>query len=208
MAINGTTTYNDYSIKMKGTATNDLTTTFEGGLVEVFSPQAVNIAVGWNTHVLTAPFEWNGTDNLLVEICYDNLADPYTNNSETPWDCPGFNASCYYRSDGTLACPNPTGTVAQERPITRFTVIQSSPDPADYSFTWTGGDVSAQAQNPFAIPMADTTFQVVVEHIVGGCTDTASVSVSVNCDTCHAPTPDLTHISCNGGADGKSSLQE
>ncbi len=203
--INGTTNYNSYTISMGCTGTTDLTT-WEGGLTQVFSPQNISIATGWNTHVLTTAYEWDGISNLVVEVCYDNLATSYTNNSITPYTTTGFNSSIYYFSDGTPACPyTTTQTVSTNRPITRFTTCPTIPDPANFTFDWTPSALMADptAQNTYSLPMVTTDYQLVVTDNNGGCTDTVNIHVDVMCDTCLAPLPTLTHITCNGGMDGE-----
>jgi len=203
-AINGTTTYNSYTIKIGTTATTSLTA-WETGLTQVFGPQNVNIALGWNTHVLTTPYQWDGTSNVVVEICYDNLAISYTNNSITPWHCTTYNSSLYYRSDSQLACPATTQTTSINRPITRFNTVLVAPDPNNYAFSWpnTGGISSDSVQNPYAMPQVTTDYQLVVTDLNGGCTDTVNILIDVLCDTCYAPSPTLTNITCFGGSDGE-----
>ena len=204
ITVNGTTAYNSYTIKI-GTTASTVLTTWETGLSQVFGPQNINIAAGWNNHTLTTPYNWDGTSNLVIEICYDNLAVTYTNNSITPWDCPGFNSSLYYYSDSQAACPASTSTVSSNRPITRFNTVLVTPDPSNYSFSWpnTGGINADSVQNPFALPQVTTNYQLVVTDLNGGCTDTVEVLIDVLCDTCYAPNPTLTHITCNGGIGGE-----
>ncbi len=116
----GTTVYNDYSIGMKLTTTTNLNN-WETGVQNVFTPQVVNITPGVNMHVLDTPFVWDGVSNLVVQICYDNLATAHTNNSVTPYSVESFLASKYYYSDGTLACPyTQSGLSSANRPITYF----------------------------------------------------------------------------------------
>ncbi len=202
-AINGTTTYNSYQISMGCTGTTSLTA-WEAGLTQVMSPQNIVINTGWNVHALTTAYEWDGISNLVVEICYDNLAVSYTQNSSTPYTTTGFNSCLYYRSDSQPACPATTATTSSNRPITRFTTCPTIPDPANFSFAWTPVSEidDATAQNTFGVPSVTTNYQLVVTDLNGGCTDTVQVLIDVMCDTCYAPNPTLTHITCNGGSDG------
>ncbi len=206
--INGTTAYNQYSIKMKCTSAAALTTTWETGLTTVFSPQNITVTTGWNNFTLTTAYEWDGISNLVVEICYDNLSTSYTQNCITPWTTTTFPSSTYFYSDGTPACPSTTqsfGSPSTNRPVTRFTTCPTIPNPANFTFAWTPVPPmsDATAQNPFALPQVPTTFQVVVTDLNGGCTDTASVFVNVLCDTCQQPHPVVTNVTCFGGTDGE-----
>lgn len=206
-AINGTTTYNSYQVSMGCTGTTTLTT-WESGLTQVMSPQNINIAVGWNTLVLTTAYEWDGISNLVVEVCYDNLATSYTQNSATPWTTTTYNSSLYYRSDSQPACPATTVTTSTNRPVTRFTSCPTIPDPNNYSFEWTTNVVgtpitNATDQNPYSLPVETVDYQLVVTDLNGGCTDTIMTHIDVLCDTCQAPIPVITDVTCFGGQNGE-----
>jgi hypothetical protein len=43
-----------------------------GGLTSVFSSVSYNSTVNWNVFNLSTPFAWDGTSNLVIEICFDN----------------------------------------------------------------------------------------------------------------------------------------
>ena len=201
---NATSLFMDYSIKMGCTSTSSLSV-WETGLTTVFSPQNINVNLGWNTLVLTTAYEWDGISNIVMEICYDNLSTSYTYNWTTPYQQTTFNSSLYYYSDITPACPYMTSqTVSNNRPVTRFTTCPTIPDPNNFSFQWTPNTfISNNAiQNPYALPLVNTTYTAVVTDLNGGCTDTVSLSFNVFCDTCLAPVPTLTPVTCYGGNDG------
>jgi len=202
--INGTTTYNSYQMSMGCTGTSSLTA-WETGLTQVLSPQNIVVNTGWNVHTLTTAYEWDGISNLVIEICYDNLAVSYTQNSATPYTTTAFNSALYYYSDSQAACPATTATTSMNRPVTRFTTCPTIPDPANYSFAWTpAADIDdATAQNTFGMPQVTTNYQLVVTDLNGGCTDTVDVLIDVLCDTCYAPSPTITDVTCFGGSDGE-----
>lgn len=202
-AINGTTTYNAYQIYMGCTPTTSLTN-WETGLTQVMAPQNITISTGWNTHQLTTAYEWDGVSNLVVEICYDNLAVTYTNNSITPYTTTTFNSCLYYFSDSQPACPATTSTTSTNRPITRFTTCPTVPDPNNYTFQWTPNTWldNAAIQTPTGTPLQTTQYLVTVTDINGGCTDTSSVLVNVSCGTCYAPIPELHDPICFGDSTG------
>ncbi len=61
----------NFKIKLKHTNKNQANNQFENsGFTEVLSFPLMTVGEGWNTHNFTTPFEWNGTNNLLVEITY------------------------------------------------------------------------------------------------------------------------------------------
>ncbi len=82
-------TMNAFTINMGGTTTTQMTSTFQpnGGMTTVFSSTVAAVA-GWNVHTFTTPFIWNGSDNILIEICYDNSS--YTSNSSVYYTTTSF----------------------------------------------------------------------------------------------------------------------
>lgn len=201
--INGTNLYNSFQISMKCTQITNLTT-WETGLTQVLNPVNHVVNVGWNTHPLDIAYEWDGTSNLVVEICYNNLATSFTNNSITPWTTTAFTSTIYYRSDGTAACPyTGTPTTSTNRPITRFNWCPTTPDPNDFTYEWTPnfGINDTTLQNPTLSPTLPTTYYVTVTNINGGCIDTDSITITVQC--CQIPQVSTTDVTCYGGNDGK-----
>ncbi len=210
--INGTTNYNAFEIQMGCTQTTNLTT-WEQGLNVVMPATNITITPGWNVHALTNSYDWDGVSNLVVQICYDNLATAYTNNSITPWTTTAFTSTLYYRSDATAACPyTGTPTTSTNRPVTRFGWCPSTPDPSNYSYTWTAnpgsqtaGIVSPNTQQTAAVPVVPTWYVATVTDIAGGCSDTDSILVHVDC--CDPSNIIVTDLTCNQAADGAISVE-
>ncbi len=96
-----------YAIKMGTTtvttldASTWLTTTHIGRIGADYQPVA-----GWNTFTFPTGFFWNGTDNIVLEVCNGQSpiadGDWYTHNPEVPYTTGlSFNASHTYRVDNT-----------------------------------------------------------------------------------------------------------
>ena len=64
----------NFKIKMKNTTANQVSTTFESGLTQVYSLNILTPGEGWNTHSFNEGFVWDGTKNLLVQVEYSNIA--------------------------------------------------------------------------------------------------------------------------------------
>ncbi len=68
--------FNNLTIKMGGTTTanlyNGASITVIGGLTTVKNPFTYSTILGFNSFTFDASYTWNGTDNLVVEVCYDN----------------------------------------------------------------------------------------------------------------------------------------
>ena len=77
------------------------------GLQQVYSGH-LNCSQGWNTFVFTTPFQYNGTDNLVLVI--DDNSGDYDGSSYTFYaHNAGANRSVYYYSDSNNPDPsNPT----------------------------------------------------------------------------------------------------
>lgn len=202
---NSTTTYNSYSVRMGCTGTTSLTT-WETGLTQVFGPQNINIATGWNDLPFSTAYEWDGISNLVIEVCYDNLSTSYTQNASSPYETTSYNSSIYYRSDGTQACPY-TGspTTSTKRPITRFSFCPTTPDPSAFTFDWSINGTSqavAQYNTPvrfYDLPTTATDYRLIVTNIAGGCSDSIDFHVDFEC---LMPLPVVAVPTCNGGNDG------
>lgn len=132
VALQGAGSHLDYSISMKNTTSTALTT-YETGLTQVFSTGAYPPVTGWNTHALTTAFSWNGTSNIVVEVCFWNGQFNYTSNAAVQWTT-GLpaNSSINYRADtGGPFCTSTltTAITTTTRPNIRFTRLVSCAAP-------------------------------------------------------------------------------
>lgn len=102
--------FNNFTVKMKNTTSTTYTGgSFETGATQVFTGNYTTVA-GYNTITLSTPFNWNGTDNLLIDICYDNSTatgsgvgtDILAGTSALPM-------SQFDRVDGAAGCALATG---------------------------------------------------------------------------------------------------
>lgn len=121
-------TMNGFTIKIgHTTATSFASTSFlsSTGMTTVYSGN-VTAATGWKTHTFNTPFTYNGTSNLLIEICFDNSA--YTTDSKTYYTATSSYNTLYLRSDVASGgvCNNTTGTRTYNRPNMKFTFSSSS----------------------------------------------------------------------------------
>jgi len=168
--VNGTTTYHDYTIRM-GVTNSTALTGWETGLSTVFAPQVVTIATGWNMHTLTTAYEWDGTSNIVIEICFNNLSAGYTYNSLSSLETTSFVSSLYYRSDGVIACNATSFSTSSNRPLTRFQTCDVGVDISDYNFSWTpaGALSDPTVIEPLMHATATTTYNLETTNMVTGC---------------------------------------
>lgn len=117
---------NNFYIAMKLSTATALSTTWETGLTTVISPSISfsPVANSVNVHTLTTPFYWNGTSNIVLEVCHNN-SNYNTNGASTSvkYINTSFNATHYYYADATTVCASPsTGYTATTRPNIFFGV--------------------------------------------------------------------------------------
>lgn len=98
--LNGAGAIDAYTIKIATTTKVSLdANTWEPSGNAAFGPVNYQPVIGVNTFAILPTFFWNGTDNLLVEVC--NGGNGFTNNPGVRWTTGlSFNGSHTYRSDG------------------------------------------------------------------------------------------------------------
>ncbi|MBI2272091.1 MAG: PKD domain-containing protein, partial [Bacteroidetes bacterium] len=202
---NSTQPYSGYTIKMGCTSATTLGFSWITGLTTVMGPVNYSSALGWNTHTLTTPYNWDGTSNIIVEICWDNstvsAADVVAGFSS------GF-GSVAYASNATNAESGCTiaavGGSTLSHPSTRFTYCKGVPQ---FSWSPAAGLNNASISNPIAAPATTTTYTVTVTGL-SGCTKTDVVTVQVNSCGCvlSAQANVIANVTCNGGNNGSASV--
>lgn len=108
VAKNSTAPFQNFTIKLKNTTrTTANGGAFETGAVTAYGPVNYSTVAGANNFTLTTPFYWDGTSNLLIDICYDNTVGTATDNVA---GTSGL-ALCHFdRIDNTTGCSLPTAT--------------------------------------------------------------------------------------------------
>ena len=150
-----TTTLTDYAISMKNTTVTELTTTFETGLTQVYfnaayTPSALT-GFANNTINLT-PFNWDGTSNIVIDICFNN--GTFTTNAVATWTTAFTGAAHFYNADATGVCGATTiGTVTNNRPMIQFTGTTGINYTPTLAWTWpalnqNGTTASTVVSNP------------------------------------------------------------
>ena len=117
--LNNSADLSDLYISMKNTTTEGLTE-WETDLIPVYGPINYTPRLGWNLHTLDIPFMWDGSSNIVVEICFKNNGT--SNNASTYLEGPYFsNATRYLRGNLIDLCASTSSTSAfSSRPNTTF----------------------------------------------------------------------------------------
>lgn len=80
-AAAGSPAFSNFNIKIKSTSATTLSNAaFDNtGFATNYSSNVTLTTTGWTTFTFSTPFSWNGSDNLLIEVCYNNSAGGGTN---------------------------------------------------------------------------------------------------------------------------------
>jgi hypothetical protein len=129
---NSASPHNGYTIKIDSTTSTALNTSGWVTTANTVYSSSYTPVSGWNTHTFSTPFNWNGTSNLVVEVCFNNTS--WNNNASTQWTTGvGFNASHMYYDDASGICGpspqinSPTNATSTSRPNMRFAIQSTVP---------------------------------------------------------------------------------
>jgi hypothetical protein len=122
-------TMNGLTIKIAHTSASSFTST---GFITASSPVTVysgNFTASsnqWNTHTFSTPFLYNGTNNILIDICWNNAS--YNNNTSVYATTTTNYMTLYKRSDLTTGglCTTVSGTQTYSRPNMKMNFSSSS----------------------------------------------------------------------------------
>ncbi len=99
---------NGFTIKMDHTTNSN----HPGALIPtgstVYTNASVSPTTGWNTYLFTSNFTWNGSDNIVVEVCFDNSS--YTSSYEVASDVYVNNITYGLYTDGDVGCSMTSAT--------------------------------------------------------------------------------------------------
>ncbi|XZF14038.1 T9SS type A sorting domain-containing protein [Chitinophagaceae bacterium MMS25-I14] len=175
--------FSGYTIKIAATnATSLAGGTLSPTFTTVYGPTSISTTAGDNIFPFTNLFNWNGTSNLLVDICFQN--DPggtgtfYSDNDEvTATDMP-YTCTYGYYDDNSALCGNtgPDYDYTTTLPLMKFNGIRLL-TPTAYS--WSNGTAVVGTSNPQVVnPTANTTYTGTLTAL--GCSiNTNPVSVTV-----------------------------
>ena len=182
-------TLNGFNIEIKHTTATTVTA-FETGFTNVYSGTHVALA-GWNDFTFSTPWAWNGTDNVLVMVCFDNSS--YTSNSTCYYDNTVAAMTGYAYNDYTAGCTDPYEGNTLSRPQTRFEYTGAAPilgvSPSSKDF----GNVCLGACSDWQVfTLSNTGIGTInVASIALGGADAAEFQIQNNPAPCALP-PDAT----------------
>lgn len=173
VSSNPSSSYQNFEIKMGCTANLDMSSGWENNLETVVASITHTPTQGWNKLTFSSPYLWDGTSNLVVQVCYSNtavVATPTVEYSNTT------NRTRYFNSNYGSACAVTTGgTISNWRINMKFDYY-SGPNVNNLSYSWTPttGMTNSSIPNPSITVNTPTTYTLVVQDLAGSCTDTVT----------------------------------
>lgn len=110
----------DYELGIKHTSANSVSG-FDTGFTSVFGPTTYTPVTGWNTHTFSSPFYWDGVQNLLIDVCFNNSS--FSGNDIVFHTSTSFTSVVYTFQDAAGVCASPG-------------FVQTSSDRPDIQFDW------------------------------------------------------------------------
>jgi hypothetical protein len=123
VTANSSQVLNGFNVKMKNFSGSSLSGFETTGMSTVFSGTYTVNGTGWQEINLTSPIQWDGTSNLVVEVCYNNSS--YTTSSTVNGTANSLNQMKHQHqdlssTDGCTAITSPS-TSYTARPNIRMT---------------------------------------------------------------------------------------
>jgi hypothetical protein len=171
---------NNFTVKMGATATTAITTNYDAAPPVVFGPAAVIAATGINTYTFATPFNWNGTSNVIIEVCHDLVPGGAGSTSVTRQATTNTTAF----TNATGACASTAGTAVAYRPVITFSAQVGTNVTGSTNFVWNPGAIPTNTAVVSPINtgtnVATVVYTVTATNPVSGCSNTATTSVVVN----------------------------
>ncbi len=149
----------NYTISMGHTAATNSAAHNVDATTTVKTPFTYSVALGYNDIIFDTPFTWNGSSNIVVEIC-TGAANPFSSPYGGVESINGItSAARYYRVDGTSACATNTSSTVTTKPLVRFTGTLLNPAPA--TLTQAPGIPTCSAGSDLSVsgtPLANNTW--------------------------------------------------
>ena len=196
----------DFSMKIAQTSATDLTNFVSPTFSTVYTSASLLPTTGVNTLTFTAPFNWDGVSNIVVEICHGNAASTATMSRTAVMDVTSFVSTIHTH---VTSSPGTSGTTICGDILTNKATYSVRPQ-----FTFSG----VKGQNGFTInwydatnalvgtgatatvnPTVTTVYHAVATDNVTGCTKPSLADVTVSIIPLAAVNITTTGATCASG---------
>ncbi len=119
--VNSCPPLNNFVILIGNTSAGSLTSVWQQGLTQVYHSSSHQPITGWNTYIFQTPYYWDGSSNIVIETCFNNLSYVSGGNASVSQTSTSFASSAYYANDVNGVCSSPgSGSTINQRPNIRF----------------------------------------------------------------------------------------
>ncbi|HOB26928.1 MAG TPA: hypothetical protein PKJ07_02125 [Bacteroidales bacterium] len=152
-------THLNYEIRIGHTTATDASLNITTTLTPVYSASSVNFnSTGWKTFTFTTPFQWNGIDNIVVDICWGVNSDYSASGQVYVYTPEVTNGIGYINSISQSMCSEAITSSMNLKPQAKLTFESTAPSNDDCSgaITLTVNN-SANCTNPTTGDVAGAT---------------------------------------------------
>jgi len=180
---NSAQAFTGYTISIGHTSSTDLSGGFlSPTFTQVYNANYTVAGTGWQTITFTTPFTWDGTSNLVVQVCFDNgngsstTTNDLVQGTNTPLGSAAASVWGTAMGGSTAGCSLSASTASTARPQFRFTqaipqtaiesVLNSTksfylgPNSDVYLYSTTDGELIARIQNLTSHDYGCTTIDI------------------------------------------------
>ncbi len=176
--------FNGLTIKMGCSPFSTLAASFQGGMSTVFGPVDYSTTPGLNLFHLDVPYVWDGTQNLIIEVCYHNTAaslggDDILSLSQVGYACSAGDVA----NTGALeGCSLTNATTQNRRPQLTLNTCNYPVDTSVLTYNWSDGTHVSDSTiaNPYTHDLADYVHTLTVVNILNGCTTIDTIAIGVS----------------------------
>ncbi len=170
----------NFEIKMGATSTTSLGTAYDLPPSTVYGPYSYSVTLGQNIHAFDTPFNWDGTSNVIIEICHDAVNPAGVSSTLNVQTI--SNRVVYSYTAG--ACGNATGTSTSTRPRIAFSGQVGTNVTSSLTFTWNPGAIPSNAATVTPVNTGSTAttsvYTISVNNPATTCSNTGTVGILVN----------------------------
>jgi hypothetical protein len=110
--VNACPGLSNFYIQIAHTTTSVMTGWVTGNFTQVYSVTSYQPFNGWNNHIFQTPFVWDGVQNIVIEVCFNNSAWVSNGNASVYYSTTASNSVARYNGDNANVCNAPASVTA------------------------------------------------------------------------------------------------
>ena len=183
VSANGVGSLGKYTIKLKCVSASvaSISSMTVAGFTTVFNAKTVTPVNGWNIHSFDVNYDYDGTSNLLVDLCWENSGSSTSANSTVAYVSTTNNSVVGYNSSSGACGAQFLSLFSRlNRPTIQLSYCGARYG-TEFTYKWTPPtDLdTATIQNPTSSTNKTVKYTVLVTDTFGKCSDTTSITIDV-----------------------------